>query len=214
MKKSALSLRFAPLFIGAFSFLLSCSNDTNKSSTSTDTTSTTTTTMDTGTTTDTARTGTAGMQSAVATLSGVYPDTTVSGTAHFTQGSNGKVKLHLELIVPKKATKEVAVHLHESASCDDHGKMAGGHWNPTGEKHGKWGMGAYHSGDIGNVMLDGNGRGVLELETDRWSIGGDAKTDILNKSVIVHSGVDDYTSQPAGNSGNRIGCGVIKAGGQ
>jgi superoxide dismutase, Cu-Zn family len=51
----------------------------------------------------------------------------------------------------------------------------------------------------------------MELETDRWSIGGDAQKDILGKAFIVHSGEDDYTSQPAGNAGNRIGCGVIRA---
>ena len=50
----------------------------------------------------------------------------------------------------------------------------------------------------------------MELESDLWSIGGDPKKDILNKTVIVHSGVDDYTSQPSGNSGERIGCGLIQ----
>ncbi|MGZ3991255.1 MAG: superoxide dismutase family protein, partial [Flavisolibacter sp.] len=54
------------------------------------------------------------------------------------------------------------------------------------------------------------GKGKLKLETDLWSIGGDPLTNILDKAIIVHSGVDDYTSQPAGNAGERIGCGVIK----
>ncbi|HEY1008313.1 MAG TPA: superoxide dismutase family protein, partial [Sphingobacteriaceae bacterium] len=69
--------------------------------------------------------------------------------------------------------------------------------------------GSFHSGDIGNVQLDGKGNGKLTLTSDRWSIGGDEKTNILNRAVIVHSGVDDYTTQPTGNAGSRIGCGVI-----
>jgi Cu-Zn family superoxide dismutase len=50
----------------------------------------------------------------------------------------------------------------------------------------------------------------LDISTDRWSIGGDTTKNIIGKTIIVHGGVDDYTSQPAGNSGERIGCGVIK----
>ena len=90
------------------------------------------------------------------------------------------------------------------------GNEAHGHWNPTNKKHGKWGSDNFHSGDIGNIQLDANGKGSKELETDLWSIGGDSTTNILDKSVIVHGGVDDYTSQPAGNAGTRIGCGVIR----
>jgi Cu-Zn family superoxide dismutase len=90
------------------------------------------------------------------------------------------------------------------------GKAAGGHWNPTNTQHGKWGSSSFHSGDIGNINLDANGKGSLELESDLWAIGGDPQKDILNKSIIVHSGVDDYTTQPAGNSGERIGCAVIQ----
>jgi Cu-Zn family superoxide dismutase len=54
-----------------------------------------------------------------------------------------------------------------------------------------------------------NGNGDMELETDLWSLGGDAKTNILNKAIIVHGGEDDFVSQPSGNAGTRIGCGVI-----
>jgi Cu-Zn family superoxide dismutase len=151
--------------------------------------------------------------SAMATLSGTKPDTTVNGTVQFTQDGD-KVKLTLQINVPKKANQSVALHFHEHADCGDMGKHAGGHWNPTGEAHGKWGEDKFHSGDIGNIDLDGNGEGKLEVSSDRWSIGGDAKKDILNKTIIVHSGVDDYKTQPSGNSGERIGCGVIKRGNQ
>ncbi len=146
---------------------------------------------------------------AEASLSGTKSDTIVSGSVSF-EALSGKVKMTLNISVPKKANQSVAVHLHEHGDCGDTATHAGGHWNPTGTNHGKWGSGSFHSGDIGNITLDGQGNGSLSLESELWSVGGDAKTNILDKTVIVHSGVDDYTSQPAGNSGPRIGCGVIK----
>jgi Cu-Zn family superoxide dismutase len=150
---------------------------------------------------------------AQATLSGTKPDTTVNGTVQF-DADGDKVKMKLEITVPKKAGQSVAVHIHAMADCGDMGKGAGGHWNRTNKSHGKWGSADFHSGDIGNINLDAAGKGTLELETDLWSLGGDASKNILDKSIIVHSGVDDYTSQPSGNSGERIGCGVIKTSNQ
>ncbi|MEO5946981.1 MAG: superoxide dismutase family protein [Chitinophagaceae bacterium] len=145
---------------------------------------------------------------AMATISGTVSDTLVSGSVEFIQ-HEGKVKMNFKITVAAMANKSVAVHLHEMGDCGDMGKMAHGHWNPTGKDHGKWGTGSFHSGDIGNISLNDKGEGSMELETDLWSIGGDEKTNILNRSLIVHSGTDDYTSQPAGNAGSRIGCGVI-----
>jgi Cu-Zn family superoxide dismutase len=139
------------------------------------------------------------------------PDTTLNGTARFDQDGD-QVTMKLNLSVPSKANKSVAVHIHEMGDCGEMGKHAGGHWNPTNKNHGKWGGDSFHSGDIGNVQLDANGNGTIELKTDLWSIGGDSTKNILNKTIIVHAGVDDYTSQPSGNSGDRIGCGVIQSG--
>jgi Cu-Zn family superoxide dismutase len=133
----------------------------------------------------------------------------VSGVIKFRELKNGKVKMELELNVPKKANQTVAVHFHEHGDCGDAGNNTHGHWNPTNTKHGKWGSSEFHSGDIGNIQLNSKGKGKLTITSDLWSIGGDEKTNILNKGVIVHGGVDDYTTQPTGNSGPRIGCGVI-----
>lgn len=149
-------------------------------------------------------------KTAVATIVATKTDTAVNGIAKFTAQKNGTVKLQLTLTIPLLANHEVAVHIHEHGDCGDAGKNTHGHWNPTNKKHGKWGSAEYHSGDIGNVKLDAKGKGVFTLETDLWSIGGDVQTDILGKAIIVHSGVDDYTSQPAGNAGSRIGCGLIQ----
>jgi Cu-Zn family superoxide dismutase len=149
---------------------------------------------------------------AEAVISGTQPDTTVTGTARFSE-DNGKVKMTLDITVPKKANQSVAVHIHEHGSCGDMGKEAHGHWNPTGANHGKWGSASFHRGDIGNVDLNGEGKGTMELETDLWSISSsDSTKHILNKAIIVHGGKDDFTTQPTGNAGSRIGCGVIKKG--
>lgn len=146
---------------------------------------------------------------AEAVLSGTQQDTTVTGTVRFTE-DDGKIKMTLDITIPKKANSSVAVHIHEHGNCGDMGKEAHGHWNPTKENHGKWGSAPFHRGDIGNVDLNAEGKGSMELETDLWSISGsDTTKNILNKAIIVHGGKDDFTTQPTGNAGSRIGCGVI-----
>lgn len=107
-----------------------------------------------------------------------------------------------------------AIHIHEKADCSaDDATSSGGHWNPTFEDHGKWGaVTGYHKGDIGNFEASSEGIGFIIFETDEWCIGcGDEKRDIMGKAIIVHEGVDDYTSQPSGNAGSRIACaGIIE----
>ncbi len=144
-----------------------------------------------------------------ADISATKSDTSGSGRAEFTKKDDGTVEISLSLNFPKMANKTVAVHFHEHGDCGDAGKGAHGHWNPTNEAHGKWGSAAYHSGDIGNVQLNAEGSGAVTVSSNRWTIGGDDKTNILGRAVIVHSGVDDYKTQPTGNAGSRIGCGVI-----
>ena len=148
-------------------------------------------------------------RNAHADIDATKSDTTGSGKATFVDKGNGDVELNLQVSFPQMANKSVAVHIHEHGDCGDEGKGAHGHWNPTNEDHGKWGAAAFHSGDIGNVTLDEKGEGSLTLSSNRWTIGGAEKTNILNRAIIVHSGVDDYTSQPSGNAGSRIGCGLI-----
>lgn len=149
-------------------------------------------------------------KSAMVTLAGTYPDTAVTGTAKFTAADDGKVTMELELTIPAKAGKEVAVHFHEHGDCGDNGKASHGHWNPTKEDHGKWGTAPFHRGDIGNVKLDAKGKGTKKVETDQWTLGGVADKNILGKALIVHGGTDDYKTQPTGNAGSRIGCGLVQ----
>ncbi len=105
-----------------------------------------------------------------------------------------------------------AIHIHENADCSStDGTSAGGHWNPTAQPHGKWDDAAgFHKGDIGNFEADENGNGTITMSTDEWCIGcADANKNILGKAIIIHQGVDDFTSQPSGAAGARIACGGI-----
>jgi Cu-Zn family superoxide dismutase len=104
-----------------------------------------------------------------------------------------------------------AVHIHETGDCSaEDGSSAGGHWNPTGEEHGKWGEHPFHLGDIGNIEVGEDGTGSITLSTDLWSIGDSSDHDVVGKSIVVHAGADDFKSQPSGAAGERIGCGVIE----
>lgn len=137
-------------------------------------------------------------------------DSKVAGIAIFTEK---KGKVYLVANLTGLTPGEHAIHIHEKSDCSAvDGSSAGGHWNPTFKKHGKWGVGEYHKGDIGNFTADANGNAVVKFATEEWCIGcGDASKDILNHGLIVHKGTDDFTSQPAGNAGPRIACaGIIK----
>ncbi|WP_207533095.1 superoxide dismutase family protein [Desertivirga arenae] len=147
---------------------------------------------------------------AKATINSTKTDVPGSGTISFIQKQN-EVEMKLDLNFPAKANRTVAVHIHEHGDCGNAGNDAHGHWNPTNSKHGKWGSSEYHLGDIGNVQLDASGKGSLTIKTDKWSVGTGNTNDVAGRGLIVHDGVDDYVTQPTGNAGSRIGCGVIEA---
>lgn len=133
----------------------------------------------------------------------------LSGNVVFTEEDS---EVSMTAIISGLAEGKHAIHIHENGDCSAaDGSSAGGHWNPTDAPHGKWGSSdGFHKGDIGNFEVDANGNGTVNLTTDEWCIGcGDKNKDLLGKAVIVHDGVDDYTSQPSGAAGTRVGCGVI-----
>ncbi|MDE2797221.1 MAG: ABC transporter substrate-binding protein, partial [Gemmatimonadota bacterium] len=134
----------------------------------------------------------------------------VAGKAVFTQiGDNIKLVVSLA----NASAGEHAVHIHATGDCSaPDGTSAGGHWNPTGVAHGKWGEGEFHLGDIGNLMVDDQGMGKIVLTTNLWEMNTGSDIDIVGKAIIVHAGADDFVSQPSGNAGARIGCGVIELG--
>ena len=137
-------------------------------------------------------------------------NSSVSGLATFRE-HNGRVTLDVTLAGLTPGVH--AIHIHEKADCSAaDASSAGGHWNPTFKKHGKWGEGEYHKGDIGNFTADASGNAKINFSTDEWCIGcGDATKDILNKGLIVHEKADDFATQPTGNAGGRQACaGIIK----
>lgn len=199
----------AGMAVAASVIFYSCNNEEKTTDTITDTTVKAHDTMPGMAMPDT--TPVAMVKHAEAMLSATYGDTTVTGKAVFdADSSKGNVKMVIEITVPAKANKNVAVHIHEHGDCSDKGNMAHGHWNPTGAQHGKWDSDAFHLGDIGNIKLDGKGKGKITVTTDLWTLGGTASRNILGKALIVHGGEDDYKTQPTGNAGSRIGCGVIQ----
>ncbi len=135
-------------------------------------------------------------------------NTTATGTATFVE-KNGIVTFLAKLTGLKPGVH--AIHIHEKSDCSAaDGSSAGGHWNPTFKKHGKWGDAEYHKGDIGNFIADEKGNGTISLSTNEWCIGcGDATKDILGKGLIVHAGADDFVTQPSGNAGARVACSAI-----
>lgn len=132
----------------------------------------------------------------------------VQGNADFTE-KNGIVYLEAKLTGLTAGVH--AIHIHEKADCSAaDAASAGGHWNPTFKKHGKWGDAEYHKGDIGNFTSDVDGNATVLFKTDEWCIGcGDATKDILGKGLIVHDKPDDFTTQPTGNAGARVACSAI-----
>ncbi|HLL54759.1 MAG TPA: superoxide dismutase family protein [Myxococcaceae bacterium] len=152
-----------------------------------------------------------GGASATATIEG-RSNTNTGGTARFTQ--SGK-EISLLLQVTNLTPGTHAVHIHEKGDCSaPDASSAGPHWNPTGQSHGRWGHNGFHLGDLGNLDATADGTATLKLSTDQWTLGDGGPTDIVGKAVVVHAGVDDFTSQPAGNAGGRVGCGVITAAGR
>jgi Cu-Zn family superoxide dismutase len=138
-------------------------------------------------------------------------DSDVKGDVTFTE-EEGEVKM--TAILSGLSEGEHAIHIHQTADCTAaDGSSTGGHWNPTNEPHGKWdATEGYHKGDIGNFIADAEGNATVEFTTDEWCIGcDDENKNILGKGVIVHQGVDDFTSQPSGAAGARVSCaGIIE----
>jgi Cu-Zn family superoxide dismutase len=149
------------------------------------------------------------IKKAIAWINPRSGNTDMGGSAIFIRvGDN----IDLQVSVEQAPPGPHAVHIHETGDCSaDDASSAGGHWNPDGHDHGQWGEGVHHLGDIGNLEVDEEGKGSLTLTTDRWSMGDGGPNDILEKAVIVHVDADDFETQPTGNAGGRIGCGVIKA---
>jgi Cu-Zn family superoxide dismutase len=105
-----------------------------------------------------------------------------------------------------------AIHVHEKGDCSAaDASSAGGHFNPGNSAHGRANTATHHAGDMDNITAGNDGTVTLDIHLSGVTLGGGAPNDIANRALVVHAAADDYTSQPAGNSGARVACAVIQA---
>lgn len=109
------------------------------------------------------------------------------------------------------ANSQHGIHVHEKGDCSAaDASSAGGHFNPTGDPHGRASREApHHAGDMDNLVADGEGVAQVNIHMHGVTLGGGAANDIAGKALVVHAAPDDYASQPSGNSGARVACAVI-----
>lgn len=132
------------------------------------------------------------------------------GTVRFVEESGG---VRVIADITGLSPGDHGFHIHENADCSaPDASSAGGHFNPTQHKHASRDANERHMGDLGNLTADQSGRAQLNYLDTKLKLSGEHS--IIGRSVVVHAAPDDFTSQPSGNSGARIGCGAIEAGGQ
>lgn len=143
---------------------------------------------------------------AMATLS---PTTgqTAHGTVHLQNAADGNVEVVVDLTgVPPGVH---GFHIHDKGDCGDDAKNAGGHFNPMNMVHGAPDAVSHHAGDFGNVTADANGEVHTRFLTHSIVLT-EGTTSAIGHAVVLHGNPDDLASQPAGNAGPRIACGVIE----
>lgn len=110
-----------------------------------------------------------------------------------------------------QANSQHGFHIHEKGDCSAaDASSAGGHYNPAAKAHGRAGHGAHHAGDGDNLVADARGVARVDAHFSGVSLGGGSANDIAGRALIVHANADDYSSQPAGNAGARVACGLIR----
>ena len=135
-------------------------------------------------------------------------DSTAMGTATFTELAAGGVRVHVHIEKAPPGTH--GLHIHEKGDCSDPKAMsAGGHFNPGGMPHsGPMDM-KRHAGDLGNIEIGANGTGDLDITSDMLTVKAGPNS-VVGRSVVFHEKADDLKTQPTGNAGGRLGCGVIQ----
>lgn len=125
-----------------------------------------------------------------------YPQ--ISGLVKFYSTPYGGILVEAEVFNLPKGSRFYALHIHENGDCSDQFSHVDGHYNPTGSDH------PFHEGDL-LPLLGNEGYAWLSFYDKRFTIPG-----IMERAVIIHQMPDDFTSQPSGNPGMMIACGVIR----
>jgi len=135
-------------------------------------------------------------------------DSTVTGTATFTELPKGGVKVHVHIEKAPPGTH--GLHIHEKGDCSDpKGASAGGHFNPGEMPHSGPTDMKRHAGDLGNIEIKADGTGDLDITSDMLTVKAGPNS-VVGRSVVFHEKTDDLKTQPTGNAGGRFGCGVIQ----
>jgi superoxide dismutase, Cu-Zn family len=132
------------------------------------------------------------------------------GTARLTQLKKG---VRILLSVRGLPAGTHAFHIHNAGQCEAPDfKSAGGHFNPEGKKHGMKNPDGPHAGDMPNITVTATGRGRASVLNTRVTLGDGANSLFHDggTSIVIHEKADDEMTDPAGNAGNRIACGVIE----
>jgi Cu-Zn family superoxide dismutase len=135
-----------------------------------------------------------------------------AGTATFKESKDGK-ELSISVKLQNLPFGEHAVHIHANPVCDAPDfKGAGGHFNPDSKQHGMDNPMGHHAGDMPkNVSVGEDHTGSLTFKVDYLTLAAGAPNSVLGHSIMVHEKADDMKTDPTGNAGNRIACGVIPA---
>lgn len=109
-----------------------------------------------------------------------------------------------------KPGKEHGMHIHEVGDCGADGMNAKGHFNPFGKPHASHASAERHAGDLPSLKANNKGRANVDVELDMITLAS-GPGNIVGRGMVIHADPDDHMTQPTGNSGGRIACGVVKA---
>jgi Cu-Zn family superoxide dismutase len=133
----------------------------------------------------------------------------VRGTVSVRQDGDGvRVTGEVSGLTPDQAH---GFHVHEFGDCSaPDAASAGGHFAPEAHPHGAPDPAAHHAGDLGNVQADATGRATLDVRVPGLAIASGIRA-LAGRSLVVHAQPDDLVTQPSGNAGARVACGVVQA---
>ncbi|WP_263383131.1 superoxide dismutase family protein [Granulicella arctica] len=134
-----------------------------------------------------------------------------AGTASFREGKKGQLSIKLSL--KNLPIGDHAVHIHQNPVCDAPDfKTAGGHFNPESKQHGSLNPMGHHAGDLPeNITIGEQHTAELTVKVNYLSLDPTSPNSVFGHSIMVHEKADDMKTDPTGNAGNRIACGVITA---
>ncbi|MDM0028577.1 superoxide dismutase family protein [Variovorax saccharolyticus] len=148
----------------------------------------------------------AGATAALAPTDAITPNPTV-GKVSFTALDHGvRVKGEVRGLAPGT---EHGFHIHEKGDCGGNGNGSGAHFNPAGGTHGKFAAPGSHAGELPSLVADAAGVARFSVDVHTISLTEGALNNVVGRALVVHRDRDDFTTQPAGNSGPRIACGII-----